>query len=413
MSAWTPESVALNRIRLHWKTQVQAWRTALDWTVWIYFILPGLLYAIGTYRAWWLYPPDWLTGLPAGLSAMPPLLMALTGRFRVLAEEADILFLRQQRSWLRRIMGVGAAYSFCMHALQSALVFGLMSLIYVREMELGAGAIAAWWLYTAAYRTLFSIAGNWLRAYWRGWRRYAIQGLAVLPAAGLYLLPAGSFHAERNPAVLWAAAGASLAAAGMAAAFRLRAKGTFASDVLLEREAKLASADLLLQAAIERRPTVRTARPMLFRRSGRLFRGDEAGTVLSEMRIKSFLRKWANIRLWLTFHSASSAAILMCPAWLAPGVAAALPLIAVTWIREQWREWTAEPYLTRYPWREEDRRIGSARSGFWLLFAGFVWQGAVAGWAAGGGPGLPVGAVCGIAYGFGLFKLMEKLRLFP
>ncbi|WP_276355014.1 ABC transporter permease [Cohnella caldifontis] len=413
MKAWTPISLALDRILRFWNLQARAWRTALDWTVWIYFIVPGLLYAVGTYRAWWLYPPDWLTGLPAGLAALPTLLLALTGQLRVLVEEADILFLRQRLDWMRSIMGIGAAYTFLMHVLQSALAFGLLSLWLVRIIGLGAGPIAAWALYTAAYRTLFSVAGNLIRAYWRGWRRYAVLTAAVILAGGLYLLPVSGFLAARDPAYLWGAAAITLAAAALAAAFKLGAKGTFANDLLMERQAKLATADLLLQGVMERKPTVQLARPLLFRRSGRLFRGTDAGTVLGEARIKSFLRKWANVQLWFSFHSASTAAILMSPGWLAPAVAAVLPFIAAAWIREQWREWAAEPFISQFPWSGEDLRKGSSRSGFWLLIAGFVWLAAAAGGGMAGWPGLPIGAVCGLAYGFALLKLMEKLRFFP
>src|SRR5690606_25987817 len=84
------------RIKRHWTEQFRVWRTALDWTVWVYFIVPGLWIGGGTYREMWLDPPAWLASLPEALVLIVPMIYLFVGRQRLFLEDADVLFLLQK-----------------------------------------------------------------------------------------------------------------------------------------------------------------------------------------------------------------------------------------------------------------------------------------------------------------------------
>ncbi len=404
---WNLRTLIRERVTRYWSHQYRIWRTALDWTVWLYFIVPGLLVAFGIYRDWWRDMPLWLAVLPDGAVMLPMLLLVWTGHLRLFIEDADILFLRQRPEWIRGLMGFGAGYSFGMHLLLTVFVFGLLSVWLVQGMGIGIAEMAAWVLLSAVCRTVFSIAGNLIRAYGQGWRRYALLIAAAIVMGFVYSLPVLRFLATRNELVLWGAAAVLLAVLTGAIAVKLRAPGTFMSDLQLERQAKLASTELLLSAVMERRPTVQLARPLIFRRSGRLFRNSDAGTMLGEMRIKSFLRQWSNVRLWFSFHGLSAAAVLLSPSWLAPAVASVLPLLAAGWLQEQWREWLNGPLVRQFQWGYQDAVKGSSLSRFWLLVAGAAWLGAAAGRVLAGWPGALIGMPCGIVYWLILNKLLE------
>ena len=406
---WTPHTLFRSRVARFWAEQYRVWRTALDWTVWLYFIVPGLLFAGGTYRDWWLDLPAWLTGLPDPLAAVPPLLLVLAGQLRVYAEDADILFLRQRPVWIKGLIGYGTAYSFVMSAIQTVLLFGLQSVWIVKAMGLGWTSIALWMLFTASCRTVFSIVKNLIRSRWTGWRRYAVTGGASIAMAGLYLVPVLRFLSTQNNIALSIGALVALAALPAAIAVKMRAKGTFMNDVLMERLARLASTDLLLSAAIERKPTVRLRRPLVFRMSGRLFRGTDAGTMLAEMRLKAFLRKWKNVQLWIGFYGASSGAVLLSPGWLQFPLVAALSFLAAYWIHEQWKEWFAEPFIQQFRWEDSAAIKGSSLSRFWLLLPGAGWLAAVAGWSAGGWLFAAAGAVCGAVFGWIVNRVLEEV----
>jgi len=405
---WTLRSLFISRVGRHWAGQYRVWRSALDWTVWLYILIPGLLFAVGTYRSWWQYPPEWLVGLPDPLAAFPPLIAALSGGLRVFAEDADVLFLRQRQAWRKGLVGLGIAYSCLVHHVVIAALFGFMTIWLVHMIGITIAQMLWWAAFTAACRTGYAIVKHLIGARWNGWRKYAVLCLAGAIAAAAYLAPTQYFLSSRHTAILQIAAAIAWVALAGAAVGKLRARGTFRHDVLMERKAQLAGTDFLLSQSIERKPRVQLRRPLLFRQSGRLFRRGDAGTVLAEMRIKSFLRKGANIRLWLSFISVSSTAVLLSPAWLSLPVALALPGIAAVWLHEQWKDWFAEPFLAQFPWEPSAARAGSSVSGLWLLVPNAAWLAALAGWAIAGAWGAAAGLALGAAFWSGINKLLAK-----
>lgn len=402
---WTLRSLFMSRVSRHWAGQSRVWRTALDWTVWLYLLIPGLLFAVGTYRSWWQHPPDWLIALPDPLAALPPLIAALSGGLRVFAEDADVLFLRQRPAWRRGLAGLGIAYSCLAHHIVIAAVFGFMTIWLVHTIGITIAQMLWWAAFTAACRTAYAIVKHLIGARWNGWRKYAVLCLAGASAAAAILVPTQYFLNSRHTAIMQIAATIAWIALVIAAVCKLRARGTFWHDVLMERKAQLASTDFLLSQSIERKPRVQLRRPILFRQSRRLFRRDDAGAVLAEMRLKSFLRKGANLRIWLSFISVSSTAVLLSPAWVSLPVALALPGIAAVWLRDQWKEWFAEPFLAQFPWEAPVARAGSSISGLWLLVPGAAWLAALAGWVIAGAWGAAAGLALGAVIWSGINKL--------
>jgi len=399
---WTLRSLFVSRVSRHWSGQYRVWRTALDWTVWLYLLIPGMLFAVGTYRFWWQQPPDWLVNLPDPLAALPPLIVALSGGLRVFAEDADVLILRQRPAWMRGLIGLGLAYSCLIHHIVTAAIYGLLTIWLVHTIGISIAQMLWWAAFTAACRTAYAIVKDLIGARWNGWRKYAVLGLTGAVAAAAALLPALLLLSDRQTDSMPIAAGVAWLALAVAAVCKLRARGTFWHDVLTERKARLASTDFLLSQSVERKPRVQLRRPLLFRQSRRLFRREDAGAVLAEMRLKSFLRKGANVRMWLSFISVSSTAVLLSPPWLSLPVALVLPGIAAVWLREQWKEWFAEPFLMQFRWEPPAARAGSSLSGFWLLVPGSAWLAALAGWVIAGAWGMAAGLVLGIlVWGFG------------
>ena len=403
---WTLGSLAARRVRRSWAQQYRIWRTALDWTVWLYILIPGLLFGIGTYRAWWLHPPEWLLGLPEPLAAIPPLIAALSGGLRVFVEEADALALRQRPSWIVGLTGFGIAYTLTIHLIVVALLFSLLAVWFVPILGLHAGQMLWLAAFTSACCTAYGIVKHIIGASRHGWRKYVVLGMAGAVMLAAFLMPVQYFLATRHLVIVQAAAGLSWLALAVAAACKLRSRGTFRHDVLMERKAQLSGTDFLLSQSVERKPRVQLRRPILFRQSGRLFRREDAGTMLAEMRLKSFLRKGANIRLWLSFIGISSTAVWMSPAWLALPVALALPAIAAVWLREQWKEWFSEPFLKQFPWSESEARRGSSVSRLLLLVPGAAWLSALSGWIIAGAWGFAAALVLGIFIWIRINKLL-------
>jgi ABC-2 type transport system permease protein len=379
---WTQGRLLHTRIKRFWIDQYRVWRTALDWTVWVYFIVPGLWIGGGTYREMWLDPPDWLLALPELAVLVIPVLYLFIGRLRVFLEDADMLFLTQKQDWIRRLIAGGAIYTLVMQLFTATLLFSVMLLWFVKGLGLSAAAIVAWAVFTVCCKSAVTIQQHLIEARWRGWRRWLLQGtgsIAIMLAYGWV-----SLHGFDRPEFLIAFGMLALAVWFLALRYKLGARGDFAFDVQSERKARLASTDLLLTTVMERKPIIRLSRPVFFRRSGRLLRGSDAGTMLAEMRMKAWLRKLANLQLWFGFFAASTTAVLVSPGWLAITLACTLPLLAAIWMHKHWREWLDEPFIAQFKWEETALRKGASLSRFWLLVPGTAWLASLAGWQYGG-----------------------------
>lgn len=375
-------TLVATRLGRYYKHQYRIWKSTLDWTVALYIIIPGLLFAIGTYRSWWQQPPDWLLGMPEPLAAMLMLVFVWLGSLRTFVQEADVLILRQRPAMMKELAAYGIVYTTIMRTMSTAVLFGALSIWFVRTIGLSAQHLIWWLLFTVACGTSFAIIKHLVGARWNGWRRYTAIA-ASTAISTVYLQPV--FRMLDDPKHIAALKlGTLLAWLTLAAVciIRLRVQGTFASDVRAERKAMMAGVDFLLSQSVERKPTILLRTPLLFRRSGRLYRRDDPASLLAEMRIKSFIRRLANVQLMLSFLFLSSAAVLMTPVWLSIPLALVLPGIAASWLHQQWKTWIAEPFVAQFQWDTLDASSASRTSTLWLLAPGFLWLLALSIWHA-------------------------------
>lgn len=375
-------SLFMTRLGRYYKLQYRMWRTALDWTVALYIIIPGLFLTVGTYRSWWQQPPDWLLGLPEALAAIVMLAFVWFGRLRTFKEEADVLILRQQPAIMRGLTGLGIIFTVMARLVLAAALFGVLSVWFVRVIGLTAEHLIWWHLFTAASGATITILKHLIVARWKGWRQFAAV-LASIALSVAYVMPVlRMLEAPQRIAALQPGALLAWIVLALAAAIRLRIGETFAHDVREEQKAKLAGIDLLLSQTVERKPTIRLRRPLLFRRSRRLFRRDDTVSVLVEMRLKSFLRKLSNVQLMFSFLGLSSLAVIMTPVWLSIPLALVLPGIAATWLHQEWKTWMAEPFLAQFQWNNAETGSAAFRSALWLLAPCYLWLIALAVWHA-------------------------------
>ena len=132
------------RIIAEWKYQYQVWRTAVDWIVALYIIIPFLAIFLNYYLSWWRKAPEWLVYIPLNAFLAIILVFAWSGTIRIFVEEADQLFLLQCKAWISRIMtyslGYSIIYSFVVTSLLLIILAPFLLLYY------GFSSIGVVWL---------------------------------------------------------------------------------------------------------------------------------------------------------------------------------------------------------------------------------------------------------------------------
>ncbi|NBD23116.1 ABC transporter permease [Paenibacillus glycinis] len=362
---WRVGTLFRRRLKRFWAEQWRAWRTALDWTVWVYFILPLLWIGGGTYLDIWHHPPDWLRQLPMWTGERLPLVVVFVGRLRTFAEEADVLFLLQRRTWGRGMMLRGAAYTAAVLLFLTALVYAVLLPFFVAVHHFSAATLVTMIVYTWAWACIGAVWRNLLEARFSGFRKWLVKTAVLLLLAITYLIPMiywGSSPARLLPPILIGAA-----AFALLLRVKLRARDAFESDTQQEQLARLASTQFLLRNVMERKPRIRLRRPLLLRNSKRIFKRFDGETLLGEMIIKAYVRRFPLVRTWLAFNLLSAVGLILTPAVIQPYVAIALMLLFSTWITSHWRGMMAEPYFAQFRWPDAVKRKSAGRVRFWLV----------------------------------------------
>ena len=399
---FTPAGLMRERIAAYWTKVLRSWRTAWDWTVGVYIVAPFLWIGGNLYAEFWREPPAWVPEMPP---AVPSAFMALTiavfiSGLRTFAEPGDGLFLRRNRSWTRRMIGIGMLYTFTAKLLVTLIVSALLLPYHLTLVRWPAGLLLwhAAGLVCGGY--LLALAQDAASRRWSGWRRRIahIASVLVWAAAWGWTVSAEDATPAVRPAVL-----ALLAAGGAAlSAHRLRARGTLLHEVETERDAYSASIGWMLVDAPPVRSLPRGRRPLLPRGLRPLLPGTAAPhRRLADLWLKAQIRRFETVRVYGALFGLGLAAIAQTPLWLSVAVWPALGGLLISWLHRLVVQWYDEPYLKMFPWSEDlakrSAAVARAAAGapafaLWgmavgvkagLLYGGLWWLAAAAAPAAG------------------------------
>ncbi|MFC5651879.1 ABC transporter permease [Paenibacillus solisilvae] len=362
---WTIAKLFRRRLLRFWREQWKVWRTALDWTVWLYVMIPGLWIGGGLYIDIWQHPPQWLVDLPIWAGERVPLIVIFLGRLRTFAEEADVLILLQKGKWGRGLVLRGAGYTAFILALITALVYVLLLPFLVSINHLAAPSIVSMFVYTWIWALIGAIWRNLIDARFHGFRKWAVKLTAMALLAVTYFIPIVLVGLDWIGLLLPMLIGVVVLLVFMR--IKLRAGDTFDSDVQEEHKARLASTQLLLRGVMERKPRIRLNRPLVLRSSNRIFKRFDAETILSEMIMKAFIRRFSLIRLWFSFVGVSALALMLSPGGLKPFLVLILPLLLSAWVQSHWRDIMAETYVAQFRFTDTAMRQSAERVRFWLV----------------------------------------------
>ncbi len=381
----TPAKLFKRRLFDDWAYQYRILRTAVDWTVAVYLIVPALIFAFIYYSAWWRTPPEWFGYIPASLVAVFLYLFAWSGTVRFFIEEADQLFLVRSEGWMPAIKRRGLLYSLALQSLTTALLAGALLPLLRAEGSSGVLKLAALFLAVYAAKINLGLLRQLAALAWAGWKRVAAS--IVLFAAGFLIYWACVQLILADTAAGYLAGPLLLAAAVPLARRRLRAAGAFHADVQREREARLKLASLMLRGIVEGKKPRQRRVPLLLGRSQRVVRGTGASAVLADSLVKSVLRRPGQWKLY-----AQLTAVLAFAAWRLPGpmhvvLWAVAAFVLAYWMKSVARETLGASFFRMFAWSEISKQEALRKASFALAVPGL----ALIGLVAGGSISLPLG----------------------
>lgn len=363
----TAQRLLYKRILEHWKFQFASLRMAVDWTVALYIVAPGIFFAGYVYRTLWVEPPHWMTLIPPEVPFSVLFLFCFSRGIRVFLEMGDQLFLLQRREWAIRLISGGCVYTLLVQFASTTMVFGILAPLMMGVYGMSIGVFMAWGVFTFLFKANISFVFHLLTIRFAGWRRWLLAGLLFIIGSVSYIASGKACLLLPIGVVLWLLCFLLAGTLSFLIRRRIRVKGAFFGDIEREHKKKMKIAALLLSQVIEKRPSSPRSRPLLFRRSGRLFRRRTPGAGVAEAALKAFVRSVPRMKLYVQFVVVVTYAVAVVPSWMKWLLWIALAFMLASWLRRSGQELLDSRYLRLFRWEVADLSDGLSRAVFVLL----------------------------------------------
>ncbi|AIQ33688.1 hypothetical protein R50345_02870 [Paenibacillus sp. FSL R5-0345] len=341
------------RLFSHWREQSAIIRTAADWTVLLYILIPGGLLGGRLYYGFWNEAlPAWSVNLP--FMFIPSLLVLLicNGGLVLLLQEGDLLFLRQRQRWINTIVFRGLLYSLFVTSLKFCVAFALLLPFLIRGFEMTSFEVWSLFALTLACSWCVKLLGHLVKVQKQGWRRWLWLFLAISVPNAIYFRVASLWN--DRPLFILLSAVVFTVVAIIAFRWRLLMRGTFMNDVREDYKQRMKIAAILLRNVLDKpRPT--RHKPWIFRKSQPLLKSKTAESRFSAAAIKALVRNPAHLKLYLAFTAVSAVAILIIPSgfkWLGFVV---LTSLMTFWLFSFWSLFVGDDYIGILPFTKEQK----------------------------------------------------------
>ncbi|QOS76767.1 ABC transporter permease [Paenibacillus sp. JNUCC31] len=308
---YTPLGLYRRRRREHFKEQLKNLKLVVDWTVWVYLLVPGLLYLGGWYVSSWTKPlPSWATGI-----TLPTLtglidIVILTGGVLIFVEEADVLFLKSRPLWMRTLMKQGMYRACLQHLGKMIAIMALTAPLWSRVYDMSfiqMALIAVWFGAVASFQ---AIVLHMTKVRHTGWRRW-IRMIPLAAAMGIMTVIATSWMHTQTWRMMLGTVLVMLLVITVGQ-MRLIMKGTFEGDVREDLRGRLKLTALLLSRSVTKPKAPRT-RTMIFRKPRKLLRNRSIANRTAETAFKAFFRNSSTMKLYLQLGGLSIVAVALPP----------------------------------------------------------------------------------------------------
>ncbi|MBO8173078.1 MAG: ABC transporter permease [Bacillaceae bacterium] len=348
----TCNQLFIDRVKREWRYQISVWRTAVDWTVALYVVLPIVTVFLYFYISLWQTIPAWMGILPADAVIPVLLLFFVSGNLRLFIQEGDLLVFLSRPEWFSAIRKRGLLYSMGVHFLGTLLFVILLMPFLLYHFELGPIHAAAFIIFASMSKFLFLFVGEWLEI-----RRYSLWKKGPVYAV-MFAVFFAVIHLSLN-AFVWMTMFTLAGGMALPGMFQWRSHlHAFSYDQQLERRHRTKYSSLILGVAGMKTSSAETIRksPLIFPKSGRLFRNRNPYNGLAEAFIKSQVRNGKKL-----FYLAQILGITLYAAIVVPPGLTGLMLVAglgmwIYMIHTYWRSFLQSSTIRLFPFLPSDRK---------------------------------------------------------
>ena len=341
------------RLKQEWEHRFRTIKSIVDWTVFVYFVLPATVISFFIYRSWWLEMPNWMDGVPIQLLALFFLLL-WGDHFHTYVREADRIFLRKNKKLFLQLKQWGIIYSYLYQCLSVLGVGIAIAPFWYQHFQLHTGDFILFsGLWVSLKWLIMAIKGKW-NVQVRGWRSL-LRGIPFFIGALIIWGLGFQLFLQQNVGWLLLLIVFNTALSILFVRHRFTSVHNFEQDLTIDELEKNKYTEMIFQLSLDiekqSRGTSNRIKPRLYTRSNRLFKTRNEKTGYLELFIKAITRNSQYILQYMQIISVTSAAIILLPpVWLKITVFISGAVFLLTWVGNMWRRTVEEhPFVRKYP----------------------------------------------------------------
>ncbi|MBS4191689.1 ABC transporter permease [Bacillus sp. FJAT-49705] len=343
--------IFMNRLIRAWKYQYGVIRSIADWTIILYLIIPSAAIFIMMYRTWWQETPAWIEFLPFSLIFFSIYLFSWSGRIRTYVQEADKVFLIKNGPIFIGMKKWGYAYSLLVQFFSTGVSILILLPFLRNHYLLDWQKIITLFFYFFSLKTTILLVKFYLR-------RIEIKFKKI--AAGILLFIVFSLFSqliyllwEKDLFIFIYICGAILMAASVFQSLKaLKKISSIDHEIAMGLEDKMKHINIIFSLSydIEKPAVSKRTKPLLFRRSKRIFKKRTKVNGHTELFIKIFIRNYSYIFGFIQIISVTTAAmIIIPPLWIKATIFIGFLIMMHFWLSLIWDKITASnPISNKY-----------------------------------------------------------------
>ena len=296
------------------KYQYRVIRSIADWTIIIYLIIPALLFIIFQYRSWWMDLPSWIESIPFILIFMLIYLLSWNGSIRTYVEEADKVFLIKMQLVFLGMKKWGYLYSLFSQSLVTAITFLILLPFLRNHFFLSWQEIGALFFFFIALKALIMLVKYHLKKIDKRFKKLAFSFLLFVALSWMSQLI--YYLWDKDALFLVFLCGIVLLTASMYFSLKsIRKLSAIDHEIDMGRADKTKNIELIfiLSNEIEKPIVSKRTKPLLFRRSKRMFKKRVPVNGFIELFLKVFLRNRSYVISYFQIISVGTVAIVLIP----------------------------------------------------------------------------------------------------
>ncbi|MNJ44995.1 Bacterial ABC transporter protein EcsB [compost metagenome] len=274
----------------------------------LYIVIPIALILTSIHvQLWVISLPAWLVSLPfMSTSVLLFVLISFSGGLIVRLEAADVLFIRQQPIVTKTLKRYGLILSLSIQVLLIMVVVLYISPILIRVYTLSLLEIVQLFLILSLLKCIHMLAHSIIVITVKGWLGKGLSYLVTAIIVGLYSL---WLNLERGNFNLIAVI--FIATVLFLSWYRMNRIYNFDVELAEDQKQKGRLTSYLLVGAVDKPRKLRT-KPILFKKSNKLFKLRTSHNRIAEVIIKSFVRD-KEFKVYLQMSSLALVSVIITP----------------------------------------------------------------------------------------------------